>query len=94
LQGKDEGEHVVRNTLGPAIDGVESVRSEGARHNPLVVRLVQSLVNQRVVQPAVDPVDEEIGERDEQWELQDTVVREGLVVKTIVQFGVSPDFGD
>lgn len=40
LQGEDEGEDVVRDTLGPAIERVEGVRGIRARHDPFVVRLV------------------------------------------------------
>lgn len=40
LQGEDEGKDVVRDTLGPAIEWMESVRSVGARHDPFVVGLV------------------------------------------------------
>jgi len=69
LKRENEGEHVVRDTLGPAINGVEGMGSEGARHNPLVMRLVKFLVHEWMVQAPVDPVDEEIRKGDEQWEL-------------------------
>lgn len=92
LKREDEWEDVVRHTLRPAVQGVESVRSVRARHDPLVVRLVQCPVNAGVVQASVDPVDEEIGEADEERELQDTVVRERLLGDGIIEFGVSSDF--
>lgn len=65
LEREDEREHVVRDTLRPAVKWVKSVGGEGTRHNPFVVRLVQGLINKRVVQAAVNPVDAEIGEHDE-----------------------------
>lgn len=49
------------------------------RHDPLVVWLVERLVDCRVVQTPVDPVDAEIGKGDEYWELQVVVQKEGLV---------------
>jgi hypothetical protein len=69
LQGEDEGEEVVRDGLGEAIERVESVRGEGRGHDPLVVRLVQALVEEFAVQGAVNPVDAEVGEGQEDREL-------------------------
>lgn len=94
LERENERENVVRHTLRPAVQGVESVRSVRAGHDPLMVRLVQGSVHARVVQASVDPVDEEIGEEDEEGELQDTVEGEGLFGGGIVEFGVSADFQD
>lgn len=49
LQGEEQGEDVVGERLRPAVDGVEGVRGVGRRHDPPVVRLVQRLVDGRVV---------------------------------------------
>lgn len=38
------------------------MRGEGRRHDPFVVGFMQSLVDQRMMQPAMDPVYAEIGE--------------------------------
>lgn len=73
LQREEEGEDVVRQRLSVAVERVESVRGEWRRHDPLVVRLVQLLVNHGVVQAAVNPVDEEVGEADEEGELEKQV---------------------
>ena len=73
LERQHEGEDVVWDGLSEAIERVEGVRGKGRRHDPLVVRLVQALVNHRVVQTAVDPVDEEVGEEQEQRELEEVV---------------------
>lgn len=54
-----------------------------------MVRLVQGFVDTGVVQAAVNPVDEEIGKADEEWDLDETVVREGFVGGSVVEFGVS-----
>ena len=91
LQREEEGEDVVGHTLRPAVERVESVRSEGGGHDPLVVRLVEGLVDAGVVQAAVDPVDEEIGEADEEWELDEAVEWEWLFGDGVVEFGVSSD---
>lgn len=94
LKREDEGEDVVRDTLGPAIQRVECVGGEWTGHDPLVMRLVESLVDERVVQASVDPVDEEVGESDEERELQDAVEWEGFLGDAVVEFGVAPDFRD
>jgi hypothetical protein len=91
LQGEEEGEDVVGHTLGPAVKRVESVRGVGTGHDPFVVRLVQGLVDARMVQAAVDPVDKEIGKADEEGELDETVERKRLFSNGIVEFGVSAD---
>lgn len=70
---------MVGHTLRPTVHRVESMRREGTRHDPLMVRLVQGLVDQRVVQATMDPVDTEIGERDEQRELNEAVAPERLI---------------
>jgi hypothetical protein len=69
LQREDEGEQVVWDGLGEAVERVESVAGEGCGHDPLVVRLVQALVEELAVQGAVDPVDAEVGEGQEDREL-------------------------
>lgn len=92
LQGEEEGEHMVWHTLGPAVQGVESVGGVRARHDPFVMRLVEGFVDARVVKATVDPVDEEIGEEDEEGELQDAVIREGLLGNGVIELGVAPDF--
>lgn len=70
VEREQKGEDVVGQTLGEAVERVERVRGKRRRHDPLVVRLVQLLVERLVVQRAVDPVDEEVGEGDEDRELR------------------------
>lgn len=65
LEGKQEGEDVVRQTLSGTIEGVEGVGGKWSRHNPLVVRLMQAFIDERMVQPTVDPVNAEVGEHEE-----------------------------
>jgi len=49
VEGEEEGEEVVRGGLGEAVEWVEGVGGEGGRHDPLVVRLVERLVDPGVV---------------------------------------------
>ena len=42
----------------------------GCGHDPFVVGFVQAFVEARVVQAAVDPVDAEVGEHEEDGELE------------------------
>jgi len=94
LQREEEGEHVVGDGLREAVERVEGVRGERRRHDPLVVRLVQGLVDGRVVQAAVDQVDEEVGEEEEERELQDVVPEPRPVGGRVVELGVAAALGD
>ena len=94
LQREEEGEHVVGDALREAVERVERMARKRGRHDPLVVRLVQALVEFGVVQPAMDPVDEEVGEGDEKGELEEVVKGKGGVVGAIVEEGVAADFGN
>lgn len=73
VEREDEWENVVWHTLRVSVQWVESVRREWSWHDPLVVWLVEVLVDKRVMQSAVDEVDEEVGEEQEQWDLKDVV---------------------
>lgn len=66
----------------------------GRGHDPLVVRLVEVLVDLGVVEPAVDPVDAEIGEDDEEGELDDVIPHARAILSCIVHLAVSADLGD
>ena len=73
VEGENEWENVVWHTLRVAVKRVECVGCEWSWHNPLVVWLVEVLVDQRVVKSTVDKVDEEVGEEQEQRDLQKVV---------------------
>jgi hypothetical protein len=94
LEREEEGEEVVGQRLGEAVDRVEGVRGEGGGHDPLVVRFVQAFVDCRVVEGAVDPVDAEVGEEDEDGELEVVVQWEGGGGGGIIELGVAADFGE
>ncbi|GMF09833.1 unnamed protein product [Phytophthora lilii] len=65
VDGEEHDVEVVGQALDVAVDRVEGVRGERRADNPLVVRLVQRRVDEWVVQPAVEPVDQHVGEHDE-----------------------------
>lgn len=67
---------------------------ERGRHDPFVMRFVESLVNLGVVQGSVDPVDEEIGEEDEKGELQVVVQGKWLIRRIVVEFSVATNFSE
>jgi len=69
LQWKDEWEHVIRYRLRETIHGVESMRGIWSWHDPPVVRLMDMLIDSRMVFSSVDPVNEEVREDDENWKL-------------------------
>lgn len=94
LHGEEEGENVVWQTLETTVDGMESVAGEGSGHNPLVVSLVKVLVDARVVQVAVNPVDAEVAEDDEGGELEDVPPEAGALLGGVVELAVATDFGE
>lgn len=65
LQREDKWENMVRDTLRPAIKWVESMRCVRTWHDPLVVGLMQGLIDKRMVKTTVNPVDEKVGKANE-----------------------------
>jgi len=94
LHREYEGKDVVRQALHEAVDGVEGHGRIGGWHDPLVVRLVQMLIDEGVVQAPVDEVDDEIGEEEEQWELSQVVPQPRAVYVRVVELGVTADLGE
>lgn len=68
---------------------MEGMRREGSRHNPLMVRLVEMLVRTRMVKSPMNPVDEEIGEQDEDWELCNVPPPSGSLFSRVVDLAVA-----
>lgn len=93
LQREQEWKEVVWNRLREAIERMERMRGVRGGHDPLVMRLVQRFVDEWVMQPAVDPVDEAVRKQDEEGELEKIVPWEGGFGGEVVQFGVPADFG-
>lgn len=58
-----------------------------------MVRFVQGLVDPRMMESAVNPVDEEVGEKDEEGELKPVVERKWCFRGSVVQFGPPSNFG-
>jgi len=57
-----------------------------------MMRFVQRLVYGRIVQSAMDPVDPEVGEGDEERELRIVIPLPWTIGGTVVHFGVALDF--
>jgi hypothetical protein len=83
---------MIREALREAIDRMESVASIGSRHDPLVVRLVKTLVDPGMMQATMDPVDAEVGEEQEEWELHDVVPAARSFGREIVQLAAAAQF--
>ena len=73
LEREDKREDVVGQALAEAVYRMESMACERARHDPLVMRLVDMLVDQRVVKPTVYPVNAKVREDEEERELEHVV---------------------
>lgn len=91
LKGEQKGVDVVRQRLGPTVDGVEGNGGVGGGHDPFVVSLVQVLVDKGVVKAAMDPVDAEVGEHEEERELSNVVPHARAVLGGVVHLGVAAD---
>lgn len=85
VQRKEERVNVVGESLKEAVDGVESVAGKGSRDLPDVVRFMEMLIDQFVMQETVNPVDAHVGEKEEgkhakdeswptQWRFTDFVI--------------------
>jgi hypothetical protein len=68
---------------------MESVTGVRRWHNPLVVRLVEMLVNQGVVQITVNPINAKVGKNQEQWKLRKVVPKTGALFGGVVEFAVA-----
>ena len=56
---------------------MESMTCKGRGHDPFVMSLMQSLVDQWMVQASMNPVDTEVREEDKEGELQQVVELKG-----------------
>lgn len=84
LERENKREDVIGHALEEAVNRVEGDRGVWGRHDPLVVGLVQGLVDERVVQTAVDEVYEAVGEEDKEWKLEDVVPHARSVLEAVV----------
>lgn len=94
MQGEYEGEDVVGDRLGEAIEWVECVASIRSWHDPFVMWFMQSLINQGMMKTAMDQVDPEIGKKEEYRKLSKVVPEPGAFCRGIVELGVAMDFGE
>ena len=75
---------MVGKALSVAVGGMECVRGERSRHDPLVVWLVDVLVDTGMVQTAVDPVDGRVGEEEEEGKLKVVVPESRALIHCVV----------
>ena len=93
LEREEKREQVVGGGLREAIEGMEGVGCVRSGHDPFVVWFMQGLVDKRMVQAAVDPVDAEIGEENEEGKLEYVVQGEGCFGCRVVELCVATYFG-
>lgn len=83
---------MIGHTLAEPIQWMKRIASIWRRHDPSVMGLVQSLINQRMMQSTVNPVNREIGEEHEEAELCVVVPSAGTIFGSIVELSVAADF--
>lgn len=84
MEWEDEGEDVVGYGLDETIQRVEGVRSKWRRDDPLVVRLVKTLVENRVVKAAVHQIHAKVREENKERELENEIPQ-GILVGTEIE---------
>lgn len=85
---------MIGDGLCKTIEGVESVGGIGGWHDPLVVRLVKVLVDGRQMQPAVNPVDAEVGKKNEERELGPVVPTAGSLLSGVVELAKAANLSE
>lgn len=93
VQREQKDKDVVRQRLRIPVHRVERVRRKRCGHQPLVVRLVDVLVQSRVVLEPVHPVDAKVGKEQEEGHAEHGV--DNAVVGDVgVELRVPPNLGD
>ena len=83
---------MIRHTLREPIKRMKGMARIRSRHDPFVMRFMQGPIDQRMVQSTMDPIDEEVREADEEWELKNVVQGERSIRRAIVKFCQTTDF--
>lgn len=91
MEREEEGEDVVWQRLQVAIERVKRVGGKWGGNQPLVVRLMQPLVADGVMLPAVNPVDAIVCEGEEE-EYCENEVSPAILVDVLVKFRVTSRF--
>lgn len=94
LQGENEGKHVIRQALNITIYRVECMRGERRGDNPLVMRLVEVFVDPRMVQATMCDINEGVGEKQKQRNLEQKVSPSAVVLQRPKQLRVALGFSD
>ena len=93
LQREQNGEYMVGDTLRPSVNGVERIAGVRRGNDPFVMGLVKPLVDERIVQRTMNPVDAKVRKRDKQRILDPIVEGERSFAGEIVEFRPSLSFG-
>lgn len=93
IERKHKGKDVIRYTLSKTIYGMESMAGKRRWNHPLMMCFVQSLVDQRMVEAPVNPVDQEIGKSYEERELDVIIPSTRSFARAIVHPGEAAQFG-
>lgn len=84
---------MVGYTLRPSVKRVKRITGVRRGNDPFVMRLVESLVDERIVQRTMNPVDAKVRKRDKQRILDPIVKGERRLAREIVEFRPSLSLG-
>ena len=94
VQREDEREDMIGHALSKPVKRVKGMTGVWSRHDPLVVRFMQRPVYTRVVQTSMDPIDEEVGETEEEGELEEIVEPKGCLMGGVIHLGIPSHFAN
>lgn len=83
---------MIRYTLRESVKRMKGMARIWSRHDPFMMRFMQRLIDQGMVQSTMDPIDEEIREADKERVLENVVQREWSIRRAIVEFRQTTDF--
>lgn len=93
LQREDEWKDMIWQGLAEAVKRVKGMAGVRCWHDPLVVLFMEVLVDERMVQAAVDPVDPEVRKEDEERELEVRIPPAGALLNAVVHLRVAAHLG-
>ena len=85
---------MIRYTLRKPIKWMKRVAGVRRGHDPLMVGFMQNFVDLGMMQAPVDPIDEEIGEQDEERELKVVVQAKRSIARGVIEFCVAAYFAE
>jgi len=92
VEREQKGVKMIRNPLCISVQRMKSMTCKRGWHDPFMMRLMNILIDLWMVQSAMNPINQEIGEEHEERELSIVVPDAGTFGRGIVYLGVAVHF--